>query len=55
MRILIGEFVNIMVWGGHIMPFEADSEVAATPDRYNKSWPTSHGNCLDKNVGRDAK
>lgn len=28
---LMGEFVNIMVWGGQIMVFEADSYVTATP------------------------
>lgn len=31
MRILMGEFVNIMVCGGQIMPFEADSHVTAAP------------------------
>lgn len=31
MRILIGEFVNITVWGGQIMPFEVDSYVTAAP------------------------
>lgn len=27
----MGEFVNIMVWEGQIIPFEADSYVTAAP------------------------
>lgn len=30
-RMLMSEFVNIMVCGGQIMPFEADSCVTAAP------------------------